>query len=103
METENKDSKPKRKRYVRRRGHNYGSVNRPCITRFRMTQEVSSQLASIQGLVFRYGQKETLAELFEKVCMPALHEYVQPYAKKAREDRTICGGGTVAGSETKVV
>ena len=85
MKKGNQDSNGERK-YVRRRGHNYGSVNRPCITRFRMTQEVSSKLASIQGLVFRYGMKETLAELFEKVCMPALQEYVKPYAKKARED-----------------
>lgn len=93
MKTGNQDSKPKRKRYVRRRGHNYGSVNRPCITRFRMTQEVSSRLASIQGLVFRYGHKETLAELFESVCLPALAEYVKPYSEQAKLDRE--NGGAV--------
>lgn len=82
-----------KKRRVRRRGNNVGSVTRPCITRFRMTKETSARLASIQGLIYRYGERETLAELFEKVCLPALAEYVKPYAEKARLDRE--NGGAV--------
>ena len=57
------------------------------VARFRMTSAISHSLASMQGLCRRYGKRETLADLWETVCMPALIEYVSPYADKAREDR----------------
>ena len=44
-------------------------------------------MASIQGLIWRYGKRETMAELFESVCLPALAEYVKPYAEQAKLDR----------------
>ncbi len=53
----------------------------------RLRKRVSSELASIQGLCWRYGERETLAGLWEAVCMPALREHVRPYADRAREDR----------------
>ena len=55
--------------------------------RVRMTREVSSKVASIQGLIWRYGKRETMAELFESVCLPALEEYVKTYAEQAKLDR----------------
>ena len=55
--------------------------------RIRLTAKVSGQLASIQGLCWRHGKRETLANLWELVCMPALREHVKPYADRAREDR----------------
>ena len=76
-----------RKRRVRRRNTNEGSVSRPMAMRVRMTREVSSKVASIQGLIWRYGKRETMAELFESVCLPALDEYVKPYAEQAKLDR----------------
>lgn len=53
----------------------------------RLTKRLSSELASIQGLCWRYGERETLAVLWEAVCMPALRAHVMPYADRAREDR----------------
>ena len=53
----------------------------------RLTKRLSSELASIQGLCWRYGERETLAVMWEAVCMPALREHVRPYADRAREDR----------------
>ena len=43
-------------------------MSRPMAMRVRMTREVSSKVASIQGLIWRYGKRETMAELFESVC-----------------------------------
>ena len=63
----------------------------------RLAKRLSSELASIQGLCWRYGKRETLAELWEAVCMPALRAHVRPYADRAREDRAarkaVRGGG----------
>lgn len=78
---------PESKKRIRIRDEQDGSVTRPYSTRFRMTRETSKRLASIQGLCYRYGKRETLAELFERVCLPALAEFVKPYAAKAEEDR----------------
>ena len=55
--------------------------------RIRMTRRVSAELASLQGLFWRYGKRETLADLWETVCMPALREYARPYAARAKADR----------------
>ena len=81
------EQEQERKRRVRRRNTNEGSVSRPMALRVRMTREVSSKVASIQGLIWRYGKRETMAELFESVCLPALAEYVKPYAELAKLDR----------------
>lgn len=50
----------------------------------RLTERASSRLASIQGLVCAFGKHETLARLFEEVCIPALERYVAPYAESAK-------------------
>ena len=76
-----------KRRVIRRRNLNTGSGTRPYCMRIRATREVSARLASIQGLCRRYGARETLADLFEDVCMPALRDYVRPYADRAREER----------------
>ena len=62
-------------------------ARRGYVARFRMTQRISGELASIQGLCWRYGKRETLADLWEAVCMPALREHVRPYADRARDER----------------
>ena len=72
---------------MRRRNLNEGSETRPYGVRIRVTRDVSARLASIQGLCWRYGKRETLAELFERVAMPALREHVRPYADRARDER----------------
>ena len=72
---------------VRRRHNTRGSVLRPRKIERRATERVSGEMASIQGLIHRFGRRETIAELFESVMLPALREYVKPYAEKAREER----------------
>ena len=81
-----------RRRVIRKRNPTDESSTRTCAARFRMTQRLSGELASIQGLCWRYGKRETLADLFENVCMPALREHVRPYADRAREDRKAKAG-----------
>lgn len=82
-----------RRRVVRRRNLNEGSETRPYGVRIRVTREVSARLASMQGLCWRYGKRETLADLFETACMPALADYVRPYADKAKAEREAEKGG----------
>lgn len=76
-----------KKEYVRKRHDNSGSMLRPRKLEIRMSEESSNRLASIQGLIFRFGRKETMADLFEAVFLPALENYVKPYVEKAREQR----------------
>ena len=85
--------KDERKRVVRKRNLNEGSATRHYGVRIRVTREVSARLASIQGLCWRYGKRETLAELFEAACMPALAKYVKRYAYLAKMDRAARKGG----------
>lgn len=97
METNNTEGK----RRVRRRSDRYvDSVSRPFAIKVRMTARSSARLASIQGLVWRWGKRETMAELFERACLPALEAYVEPYAqaaKLAREaERGIADGMALA-------
>lgn len=73
--------------FVRKRRDSQGSAMRPRKIEIRATERVSNKFASIQGLIFRYGKKETIADLFENICIPALEEYVKPYAEKAKVDR----------------
>ena len=73
--------------YVRKRRDSQGSALRPRKIEIRATERVSNKFASIQGLIFRYGKKKTIADLFENICIPALEEYVKPYAEKAKADR----------------
>lgn len=80
-------AKIERKHVIRRRSATDGSLTRSCIARFRMTQRLSNELASIQGLCWRYGKRETLAELFERVAMPAFRAHVRPYADRAKAER----------------
>ena len=74
-------------RCVRRRSHNFGSVMRPRKMEIRLTRELSSKVASIQGLIYKYGKRETMADIFEKVLFPALQAYVAPYVERAKADR----------------
>ena len=81
-----------RRHVIRKRNPTEESNPRPYCARVRATRRVSGELASIQGLCWRYGKRETLADLFENVCMPALREHVRPYADRAREDRKAKAG-----------
>ena len=76
-----------KKEYVRRRHDNSGSMLRPRKLEIRMSEESSNRLASIQGLIFRFGRKETMADLFESVLLQALEDYVKPYVEKAMAER----------------
>ena len=75
------------RRCVRRRSHNFGSVTRPRKIEIRMTLELSGKVASIQGLIYKYGKRETMADIFERVLFPVLSAYVAPLAEQAKVDR----------------
>lgn len=51
----------------------------------RITRQASKELASLQGLCQAYGNDETLGELFEFVCLPAIAEHCKVYAQRAVE------------------
>lgn len=76
-----------KKECVRKRHDHQGSVLRPRKMEIRMSEATSNRLASIQGLIFRFGHNETMADLFEKIMLPVLEIYVEPYAEKARAQR----------------
>lgn len=72
---------------VRRRRNTQGSVSRPRKIEIRASERVSNEIASIQGLIYRFGRRETMADLFEFVMLPALRAYVGRYAEAARKER----------------
>jgi len=74
-------------RCVRRRTYNRGSVTRPRKMEIRLTQGLSGKVASIQGLIYKYGKRETMADIFENVLFPVLSAYVAPLVERARADR----------------
>ena len=74
-------------RKIRRRTDNEGSVSRSRKVTIRATRHLSNELASLQGLMYRHGKRETLAELMENLFMPCLRAYVKPYATKAAKER----------------
>ena len=80
-----------RSRKIRRRTLNQGSAPRPRKVTIRITKRLSSELASIQGLVYAFGRRETLADMFERVLMPRLRSYVRPYADRAKRARAAAG------------
>ena len=75
------------RRRIRKRRAQAGSSARSHCVRIRLSAKTSNQLASLQGLCWRFGRRETLASLFEDVCLPALREHVREYADRAREER----------------
>ena len=79
-----KNDKPRR---IRPRTRNQGSRRHPRKVTIRLTARLSNELASIQGLIWRWGRRETMSAIWEDVLMPKLREYVQPYAERAREAR----------------
>lgn len=72
---------------VRRRKNTQGSVSRPRKIEIRASERVSNEIASMQGLIYRFGRRETMADLFEYVMLPALRAYVGKYAEAARKER----------------
>lgn len=74
-------------RCVRSRSHNFGSVARPRKIEIRLTRELSARVASIQGLIYKYGKRETMADIFENVLFPVLSAYVAPLVELAKADR----------------
>ena len=72
---------------VRRRSHNFGSVTRPRKIEIRMTRDLSAKVASIQGLIYKYGKRETMADIFENVLFPVLSAYVAHLVELAKADR----------------
>ena len=73
---------------IRKRHDNEGSERRIRKVTIRLTERLSNELASIQGLIYAFGKQEPMADIFEHRLMPVLRHYVRPYAieaKKARE------------------
>lgn len=73
---------------IRKRHDNEGSERRIRKVTIRLTERFSNELASIQGLIYAFGDGEPMADIFEQRLMPVLRHYVKPYAieaKKARE------------------
>ena len=85
--TTNETNETTERQCVRRRSHNFGSVTRPRKMEIRLTRELSSKVASIQGLIYKYGKRETMADIFETVLFPVLRSYVAPYVERAKADR----------------
>ena len=83
----NETRKRRKARRIRRRTDNQGDPFRQRKVTIRVTRELSNELASLQGLMWAFGKKETLADLFEDVLMPRLRDYVKPYVAKARRTR----------------
>ena len=86
MTTEKKNLDARRFR-IRKRSATPGDERRTHLLHVRLTQRHSAEVASIQGLCYAHGHRETIARLFEKVALPALREYVRPYADKAKAAR----------------
>lgn len=80
--------KAERRRVVRRRTDNQGSVTRPRKATIRLTVADNALLMQLQGLARRFG-KNTIAELFHDVGLPALKAHCEatyvPLARKAAE------------------
>lgn len=85
----NRSRKPEIQRSpIRKRHDNEGSERRIRKVTIRLTERLSNELASIQGLIYAFGKQEPMADIFEQRLMPVLRHYVRPYAieaKKARE------------------
>ena len=87
-----KIDKPKRSGRIRKRGVCPGDETRTHRVSVRMTRSASAELASIQGLCWRFGKRETVASLFETVALPAMRAHVKPYAAAAKEARRVKAG-----------
>ena len=81
----------KKPRRGRRRTRNQGSAPHPRKVTIRITERLSNELASIQGLMFAFGRRETLCDVWERVLMPRLRAYVRSYAERARKARAAGG------------
>lgn len=84
---ENQKKNGTRRGPVRRRNLCPGDelrTHRVCV---RMTRRISAELASIQGLCWAHGRRETVAELFEAVALPAIRAHIRPYAESAKAAR----------------
>lgn len=86
--TGNAKAKQTARAYVRKRNEGAGEAwERRYSMHIRMKREVSKELASMQGLCLAHGKRETLADLFEEVAMPALRRHVRRYAQRAAKAR----------------
>lgn len=87
METETKQSRTRHSGRIRKRSVCPGDDLRTHRVTVRMTRSASAELASIQGLCWRFGKRETVAALFETVALPAIRAHVRPYADRAKAER----------------
>lgn len=76
-----------KKHPVRRRTRNQGSETRPRKVTIRVTERISNELASMQGLIYKFGNRVALSDIFEGVLMPAMRKYVAPLVERARMER----------------
>ena len=81
---------------IRKRSVSPGDEVRTYRLSVRMTRSISAEVASIQGLCYAHGRKETLARLFETVALPAIRAHVRPYADRARAARLAARSPSVA-------
>ena len=87
--------------HVRRRTHNAGSEKRTRKVTIRCTERISNELASMQGLMYAFGRREKLADIWEAFLMPFLRTYVKPYAAKAEAKRNLTNPPIAEGGSTK--
>ncbi len=81
-----------RKLAVNGRVDEIGNPNSYQIT-FRTTRALSARWSSLRGLCRKFGKDELTPELFEKVVMPAMRDYVwrMGYVDKAKQARAEGG------------
>ena len=63
---------------------------------FRTTRELSARWSSLRGLCKKFGKDEVTPELFERVVLPAMREYVwrMGYVENAKRARAEAGSKT---------
>lgn len=63
-----------------------GRTLRPKRLTLRISEEVSNELAQVQGLLKKYGGFG-VADLFEAACMPRIRDFIGPYVEMAKLER----------------
>ena len=56
---------------------------------FRTNRALSAAWSSLRGLCKKFGHDEKSPELFRTIVLPAMRQYVKPYARRAADERTI--------------
>ena len=71
---------------------------------FRTTRELSARWSSLRGLCKKFGKDEVTPELFERVVLPAMREYVwrMGYVENAKRARAEAANRPMERAEAKL-